>query len=542
MISRHLAGNWKFDAAALGIFAVAAACLLATAPINGDFSWSDAPRHALNGAFLKDFLAAMPVTDPVQWAMNYYLQYPALTILFYPPLFYGFEAMSYALFGFSHFSAQFTVTIFDFLLAWGGYLIARSWLPRGEAVASGLLLVAAPEIAFWGRQVMLDIPAIAGVAFSTHFFIRYLKTERLLQLFFALAFMLGAIYTKYDVVFIAPVFGLTLIVEKGWRILLNKGVLLSTGGFVLAMVPALALTLRFGAVNVQSVGGRVGDTPIGSLEAWLYYPSHLPQMLGWPAFVLAGIGLAVVLLARPPELERGVARLMLYWLLAGYLFFSAIGVREPRHFLPVLVPLVFLASAAIHRLAPAARSAPLACALALGTFVYSLFLYPPPAVAGYKEVADYVADHAAQNTIVLFSGYRDGNFVFNIRAREDRRDLFVVRADKLLLRISVERERGVGQVGLSEEQIATLLRDLGVGLIVVQPGFFEDLREMQRFAAVLKRPDFERVATFPITAPGTHEDLEIQIFRPTYAVVPHRQKLELEIPLFGGSMRGEIGH
>jgi hypothetical protein len=81
------------------IFFGANAALLATAPIHGDFSWSDAPRHALNGAFVKDFIAAAPWHDPKTWAVNYYLQYPALTVLFYPPLFYFFEALAFAVFG-----------------------------------------------------------------------------------------------------------------------------------------------------------------------------------------------------------------------------------------------------------------------------------------------------------------------------------------------------------------------------------------------------------------------------------------------------------
>src|SRR5690242_20998362 len=79
------------------VLVAAAAALFATAPVQGDFAWSDAPRHALNGAFVKDFVVAAPWHDPRGWAVNYYLQYPALTILFYPPLFYVFEAAAYAL-------------------------------------------------------------------------------------------------------------------------------------------------------------------------------------------------------------------------------------------------------------------------------------------------------------------------------------------------------------------------------------------------------------------------------------------------------------
>jgi hypothetical protein len=43
----------------------ACAALLATAPVGYDFSWSDAPRHALNGILIKGFIVAHSWHDPV---------------------------------------------------------------------------------------------------------------------------------------------------------------------------------------------------------------------------------------------------------------------------------------------------------------------------------------------------------------------------------------------------------------------------------------------------------------------------------------------
>jgi hypothetical protein len=68
------------------VLACACAILLLTAPTNGDFWWFEAPSHAMNGVFIRDFVAAMPWRDPVAFAIDYYMRYPAVTILFYPPL------------------------------------------------------------------------------------------------------------------------------------------------------------------------------------------------------------------------------------------------------------------------------------------------------------------------------------------------------------------------------------------------------------------------------------------------------------------------
>ena len=99
------------------VLTVASALLFFTSPYDGNFWWSDAPRHAMDGAFYLDAFKALPLTDPVQYAYNYYIQYPALTILFYPPLFAVAEAFIFSLFGVSHTAAQFTVILF-LLLGW----------------------------------------------------------------------------------------------------------------------------------------------------------------------------------------------------------------------------------------------------------------------------------------------------------------------------------------------------------------------------------------------------------------------------------------
>jgi len=87
------------------IFALGAVVLWTSAPQNGEFWWSDSPRHALNGVFIQDLIAAFPWRDPAQFAAQYYVQYPALTILFYPPLFYVVSAPFFAVFGVSHATA-----------------------------------------------------------------------------------------------------------------------------------------------------------------------------------------------------------------------------------------------------------------------------------------------------------------------------------------------------------------------------------------------------------------------------------------------------
>jgi hypothetical protein len=532
----------RIDRVVVAIVLVGAtAALFATAAVNGDFWWSDAPRHALNGAFVKDFIKAAPWDHPKIWAIDYYLQYPSLSILFYPPLFYFFEAALFALFGVNHVVAQTTVSLFTLLLGVATYRLVRLDFPRWSALGASLLVIGGPETAFWARQVMLDVPAYAALVIGIYFYARYLRTQQPRNLYFAVILILAAVYLKFTAAFIAPVLAVHLIAGKGRHVLRERHIVIVAIIGVMGLLPALWMTLKFGAANVQSVAGRATDMPRTSLAAWIFYAKLIPNYLGYIAAALGLCGLLLVLRRRWRPLDRSLAWLFVGWLVFGYLFFSMIGVREPRHGIMIAWPLAVFAVLALHRILPGRVAAVVSVGLGIATFLYSLFFYPPPRIEGYAEVADYVAAHAPRDGVILFSGYRDGNFVFDLRTHEERRDLWTIRADKLLLRVAIERERGVGQADLSTDEIAEALRDYGVSVVVAQPGFWTDLREMARLSAVLHTASFRKIASFAITGSAAHPDHEIEIFQPTYALSMSRRRLQLDMPIVGETFKGAVG-
>ena len=356
------------------IFVVANAALLATAPVNGDFWWSDAPRHALNGAFVKDFVAAAPWHDPKTWAINYYLQYPALTILFYPPLFYCFEAVVFAVLGVSQLSAQVTVILFTALLGAATYGLVRFDFPRWSALGASLLVIGGPEIAFWARQVMLDVPAYAAVVTGVYFYVSYLRSGPPRNLYFALIAILTAVYIKLTAAFIAPVLAVHLVAVKGSPALRDRHTVIAAVLGILGLVPAAILTLKFGAVNVQSLAGKSDDLPRTSVAAWLFYAKTIPEYLGYVATGLAVCGMTLVLRRRTAPLEARLAWLLLGWLVFGYLLFSAIDLREPRHGMMLAFPLAVFAVLTLHRALPGWAAPAAIAGLGITTFLASLVL------------------------------------------------------------------------------------------------------------------------------------------------------------------------
>jgi hypothetical protein len=525
----------------LAILAILIAVFFWTAPRDGSFWWSDTSRHALNGVFVADFIAQHPVHAPVQFATDYYLKYPALTILFYPPLFYVFEAPFFRLFGVSETVALIPVMIFYFALAAGSYFLAKRWLPWSGALAAALLMAAAPEVAFWGRQVMLDIPCMAFVIWSVYWFFRFFDTGRWRSYYFGLFLLTCALYTKMNAVFLAPVILAAVPFFRGKAVLSNKRFWIALAIFIVFLVPLGVLTLKFGQANIESVTG-VPDAvaPRWSLAGLTFYLRCLPQQMGRPLAIIALLGVAGQILLPKVRLPRRDAIFMGTWLLSGYIFFSMISLKETRHSLLILYPLLPASIVLLCRLLPRRLAMLASLGLAALVAATTLSARPVPWVRGYQQAANYVADHSPTPAVVLFSGYRDGSFIFNLRARKDRQDIYTVRADKLLLRIAVKRELGVKEISHSEEEIGSMLNTLGVSYVVAQTDFWTDLEVMNRLQHRLRSPQFQEVARIPVKSNVPTSDHELVIYK-NLGPFPERQRqITIDLPMIRQQVSGSL--
>jgi hypothetical protein len=519
------------DLIALALLLALVALLFVQAPVGGAFAWSDAPRHALNGVFVKDFVAAMPWDDPAGYAYRYYAQYPALTILFYPPLFYVISAPFYALLGFSHGTALLVVGLHYAAFACACYRISRRWFDAPAAFLLAALIAVLPEIAFWGRQIMLEIPALAFLAWSAACFLDYLDERRPLYLYLALALLVLAMYSKINVGFMAIAFAASLLQAQGGAAWRNRHHYLAALAAGIALLPLLVLTLKFGQANVQSVTG-VADSYVSraTLDGWLWYARQLPLQMGWPVLPVLLGGLA--LLSRAPAGDRRAQQFFLaLWFVSGYLFFSAIDLKESRHTVFILPPLVFLGALGLRTVLSGKRLSALLLALFLATLTWTVLKRPVHYVDGYREAADKVADMAPPNSAVLFSGYRDGAFVFNMRVREDRRDLVTVRADKLLLKVAVRRELGVEQKSYSEAEIGQMLNEAGIRYVVAQQGFWTDLEVMARLQRVLNSEHFTEVGRIATRANYPVSDKLLVIYRNNAELSGTAKSMDIELPI-----------
>ena len=484
----------------------------------------------------------MPIGDPASFAFDFYAQYPALTILFYPPLFYALSAPFILLFGESQAVVQAVVAIHLFALGVGGFALARMLAGRWFALAAALLLLGMAEIALWGRQVMLEIPALAFLVWAAVFALRFARDGGTAALAATVLLLLAALYTKISMAFVVPALVLAVMVMRGWPMLRDRRVWVALLVGLLGLLPRILLTLKFGQANVQSVVA-IADTPASrnTLAGWTWYAGQLPRMAGWPVLLLAAVGVVAGFRRPLPGLERAAAVLFPAWFVFGYVALSFVELKEARHGVILLVPIAIWAAvglACVLRPLPEALRgvAGVGCAalLAVATMLFAAV----PQVDGYREAARVAAGVAPARGAVLFSGKRDGSFIFAMRTATGRDDLMTVRADKLFLSVAVRRELGVRETSFSDEQIRDLLRDVGISVVVAQRDFWTDLGQMAALQRVLDGPDFDEIDRIPVVANVPVEDHELRVYRARWDPRPARRDLVIDLPIIGRSVQG----
>jgi hypothetical protein len=538
----QLKSTWQ-DLVCLLLLAIAVFLVFATSPRAGDFWWSDAPRHAMDGVFYYDMARSLPVTHLKRWAMDYYLQYPAITVLFFPPLFALIEAVFFSLFGVSAATAQLTVSSFLLGAAYGAYFLTRRWVGRLGAIAVALLFIGTPIMALWERQVMLEIPAFAFLIWGCHFFFRYLDSDRSRDLYLAVGFVVAGMYTKQPIMFIVAAFLATLFFVFRKDLFRRADFWRATILLVAGVIPLAMFTWLWGRYNVQqSMGGDWVEYSRTSVSGWLYVARQWPSEVGWLLTALAFIYCTGALFWPRWRLPRAPMFFLVAWILTGYVFFTLIAIKSQRYTIFLIFPLVLFAVLVIVRGTPARIAPYLVVFVSVVIFSHMLLTDHVPYVAGYRTAAEYVCSLAPPDSVVLFSGLRDGSFIFNVKTNPECKNLSVIRSDKLLLRVNMMRSMfGVKELGVTEDQLKYMLQHYGVRYIVLEPDFWNDLKSMQMLVGLLHQDQFKLLTKIPVASNQERMQSELEIYENLGPVSEGRNLLKVELPVSGLTVEGNVG-
>ena len=500
---------------------------------------NDENRHVMTGVFFRDVLNDLPIAHPREYAIRYYLQYPALGVPLWPPFFYVVEGLFMTFFGTSALVAKAVILGFSCLACVYLFLLARRTHGGDVAALAVPLLAFAPVFFELSHQVMLEIPTLALGLGATYHFVRFLDLQRRSDLFAAAILSALAALTRFSAVYLLPVFLFLVIVRRQWGIFRRRDAYLAAGLAILLVAPYYAVTAtELGWIYGKLVGGtNVGVTgPPFSLSGLLFYPSQIPGQIGWFAFLPFAVGL--VHAVAPSQRRRSLP----YLTLAGviYLVFTPMGIRESRYAIYWVPSLAVFAADGIHflsgRLRPGRLRAyaygALGAFVVLGTAAVSM-AKPVSFVRGYEAGARYVVEHTRTSRCCLFDGGLNGNFIYQMRRLDPGRKLWVLRGDKLLYSVLLYAQVGYASTPKNDEDMLATIYQYDPELIIVEePQTFGRIEAAARFRALLARhPErFRLETTIPVeTNDKGFGNLELKIYRNLIRNPKPSAELEVEM-------------
>jgi 4-amino-4-deoxy-L-arabinose transferase-like glycosyltransferase len=398
----------------------------------GNIVDTDAARHAMNGVFLRDWLASGNWLQPIEYGKFYYGRLPALSMPFHPPLFPAIEAVFLFIFGVDLMTARILVALMAGISVLLLYrLIVHTHQSR---MLAAFTIV---SFCFWrysqavASDVMLEFPAMVFTV-AALYCLRNVDTEFRLRDGILFAVFAGcAVWVKQHAIFLGLVPWLYFVISRRWRLLLSKTIWSASVLFGSFIVALWLLTQRFHGTGADQVPPAYEFFDILTNNAGFYF-DYLIRWMGLipTLFMLT----AFVLSLADTWAEARIPGRHLYaaWAAGAWAVLLWIGPYDVRYLFFVLPPMILLAYQLLGRvaglvlrdnrrwLAPAGVAA---YTVAIGLAVPQHFLRGP------AQAADLLVTGKPRR--ILYCGSTDGNFIFAVRTRDPRLETIVLSGDKL---------------------------------------------------------------------------------------------------------------
>jgi 4-amino-4-deoxy-L-arabinose transferase-like glycosyltransferase len=512
---------------------------------NDGLWYGDAPRHAANGIFWKDYLLSLSL-EPQGYALSYLARYPVIAPTSYPPAFYLLEAFLFGLFGPSPYIAKGFVLGFALMGAFYASAWSRRWISE-EAGWAGVLFLLLPGVIEWSHAIMLNIPAVAMSVGSLYHFRRWLESPphsvQWRHLYIGAALAVVSILTYITSGVIVLIAGVWVVAERRWRLLLNYRSLAVLLVSTLALLPWAIVVVKFERSRMIWATGTAEqfvEVPWSYyLECIRYYPKRLPGLFGRNLLLLATIGVGGGLFVRK---WRHETTLLLILSVVCFAFFSYIPAKEARYVLLLSLPVVIFSmlgvfsivlsidklagmSARWSRIVTLTAVAGLLVSQAwLGSRVYVM------SISGYRELVSFL-EQIAPDEAIFYDGKHYATFTFYVQAGDPDYQRRVVLGRKLLYAESMYSEPE--KFASSADEVVEVLQKQGGcrWLAVADQPDAPYLSVPWHLREAVQGPEFELAGAFPVVRelPDGPETINVGVYR---FLEPIERVEEVELPLF----------
>jgi len=496
---------------------------------------NDETRHLMTGVFFRDVIHDHPTTEIKKYAVDYYLQRPALGLLVWPPGFHSLLGLWMTFFGTSLAAAKALVIGFLVLALLYTHAFARRWLSPAGALTAMALVGFAPIVFEFSEFVMLEIPTFACAMAAIVHLERFLDQSRPRDAWLCGVWCAVAGWMRYDAVFLAPYVLFRLTFGGGWRTAANKHAISAALLAALAVGPLYAITFKqyAGGQAAVATGTDAASKRFGSVEKATYYFATAPRQMEWAAVAFGAAGL-LLMLRKPRAWSAPLALVAAVWAT-----FSPLAELEPRHAI-YWIPAWCIGAVSIFE---GRRTAKLAFIVYFGWQCWSAWQSPNMYVRGYRPVAEYVAAGKPKTPVVVFDGLLNGGYIYALSQLDPDRNWTTIRADKLLYGVLSEPSGGYQEWAKdSDAMLAALHRFDPEFVIVEDPRVYEQIPSADRLRKLLATHPrrFRLEAEIPIES---NQDAflgrRLLVYRNLVRNPAPERLTELRMLSLGGTLRAE---
>jgi hypothetical protein len=469
----------------------------------GTFGWFDEARHTMDGVFFADFLYDLPLSHVYQYAVEYFIRFPALSLSWNPPGFGVLAGVLLLIGGLNPILVRLLILCLTVvgLLAWYFWAL-RIW-GRQTAVLSALIVITNEIVHFWTTAIMLEMPVVALMNCTLFCLSRYLERQNVGRGLVLSLLVAAMLLTKQSSLFILPAFFLYPVLANRTDVLWSRAslpvYLLGLSALAILVAHAWALGSVGIAERLGNLSVAAGAPPRFSIERWVLYARVLRDSFGWPIIMLALIGCVEVVRRRGPA-----DVIILAWIALWYVAFGiTCGDYQDalRYSTYVAFPVALLAARSqLLTSAPTwlRRTAQLILFGAITWNGWQSYTTQLPAMSSFRELAQFVQNKAG-NRPVLYCCRFDGEFIFERRRLDPRRQGVTLRADKILVNFSIMPAYGMVSFVDNRADILALLYRYGVEILVIESDDNLHVPQFSLLRETVEGPEFDLLGEFLVT-------------------------------------------
>jgi|GEM_PF-375438 len=433
----------RFVLLTCGFFLVALALQLAAGAYTAELGgYPDEPAHFTTGLMIHDYLAGHFSQPAMRFAEDFYLHYPKVALLHWPPVFYLAEALWLLLFPVSKASVLVLIALYTSLCS----AILATWIARRSSLLAGCLTAAlfvlTPEVQRHTDMVMVEMLLTLTGLLAAVSFGRFLETGnwRYSCLFGVFASL--AILTKGNAWALALLPLLAVLISGRFRLLRTVAFWLPVGVVGLMCGPWQILTLHAASQGWYESGIQF------TMEAIVVFASGIMAGVNPVVFfvMLAGIAATIAIPRISGKPADGGLVAMVSLMISVYVFHCVVPAGMDTRYMILGLPGLFVflppGVSAIcgflraHRFTWISRP-PVAAGIIGLFFLGQTFVVPAENSFGFTEAAAWLRSQAElRNAVVLISSAAmgEGMMVTEGALHETRPGHYFLRASKMLAR------------------------------------------------------------------------------------------------------------